>query len=150
VITASVAGGLWWANREHPDDILREQVFTDAATDALPESKRKIDQRDILLEQGNEYLQLVELEFDAALLSEGVSSAYGAFRNALRMDPTNEQAADGIVRIIHLYEEQIEAAIDAGDAARAAQLVAYARKIAPNRKSLLEYEEQVGTPGVAE
>ena len=150
VITASVAGGLWWANREHPDDILREQVFTDAATDALPESKRKIDQRDILLEQGNEYLQLVELEFDAALLSEGVSSAYGAFRNALRMDPTNEQAADGIVRIILLYEEQIEAAIDAGDTARAAQLVAYARKIAPNRKSLLEYEQQVGTPGVAE
>jgi hypothetical protein len=144
LLTAGIGGGVWWMNRADPDDLLRSYVLTDAAGSAVPQDERDLDVRDILLEQGEEYMQLVASDFNPALLSQGVSSAYGAFRNALRMDPTNQQAADGIVRIVHTYESQIDAAIQAGDMDRAAELVGYAREIAPNRESLRALEHRIG------
>ena len=68
--------------------------------------------RDMLLEQGRDYLQLSAVKFDSALLSEGVSSAYGAYSNALQMDPASKEAAEGIVEIVRRYES--EAAAPAG------------------------------------
>jgi serine/threonine protein kinase len=144
LVTTGIAGGLWWMNRTDPDDLLRSYVMAEAAKNAAPIDERDTDVRDILLEQGEEYMQVVAADFNPAVLSQGVSSAYGAFRNALRMDPANQEAADGIVRIVHMYEQQIEAAIEAGDTQRAAELVGYARAIAPNRESLLAFERRAG------
>jgi hypothetical protein len=76
------------------------------------------------------------------LLSEGVSSAYGAFTNALKIDPTSTAAAEGVVEIVRLYEREAEGALESGDAARAATLAGYALKIQPTRESLIDLRER--------
>ncbi|HSN71738.1 MAG TPA: serine/threonine-protein kinase [Steroidobacteraceae bacterium] len=144
IVTAALAASAWWLTRPDPDVLLADYVLAEAAASAAPEDERDTDLRDILLEQGEEYLSIAAADFNPAILSEGVSSAYGAFRNALRMDPENPQAVDGILRIVRMYETQIEAAIAAGDSQRAADLIGYARKIAPNRASLQAFEQRVG------
>ena len=52
----------------------------------------------MLLEQGRDYMQLAAIKFDSALLSEGVSSAYGAYSSALQMDPASEEALATVIR----------------------------------------------------
>ena len=149
VLVAGIAGGAWWMTRADPDEQLKRQLMDDAR-DQAAEVRRQTGEaseldpglRDVLLEQGNDYLQLVGRNFDPVLLSEGVSSAYGAFTNALRIDPTSVAAAQGVVEIVRLYESEARRALDSGDAARAAALAGYALKIQPTRESLLEIRKQ--------
>ena len=145
VVVAGLAAGAWWLTRANPDEQLKHQLMEDARA-AAEETQRQTGEareldpelRDILLEQGRDYLQLAGAKFDPLVLSEGVSSAYGAFVNALRLDPTNEAAAEGIVEIVRRYETEARAALEAGDADRAITLAGYALKIQPTRESLIE------------
>jgi hypothetical protein len=149
VLVAGIAAGAWWMTRADPDEQLKRQLM-DGARDQAAEVRRQtgvvpeLDPglRDVLLEQGNDYLQLVGSNFDPVLLSEGVSSAYGAFTNALRIDPTSTAAAQGVVEIVRLYEREAQRALDSGDTARAATLAGYGLKIQPTRESLLEIRKQ--------
>ena len=96
----------------------------------------------MLLEQGRDYMQLAAVKFDSALLSEGVSSAYGAYSNALQMDPASKEAAEGIVEIVRRYEAEAARLLAAGDAARAAELAGYGLKIQPARDALLDIKRE--------
>jgi len=152
VLVAGIAAGAWWMTRADPDEQLKRQLM-DGARDQAAEVRRQTGVvpelapglRDVLLEQGNDYLQLVGSNFDPVLLSEGVSSAYGAFTNALRIDPTSTAAAQGVVEIVRLYEREAQRALDSGDTARAATLAGYGLKIQPTRESLLEIRKQAET-----
>lgn len=150
VIVAGLAAGAWWFTRTNPDDQLRQQLVESARAQA-EEAQRRSGQapeldpelRDILLEQGRDYLTLATGgEFDPILLSEGVSSAHGAFINALRLDPNSTEALDGLVQIVRLYESEATKALEGGDAARAAELAGYGLKIQPARESLLELRNE--------
>jgi hypothetical protein len=151
VLVAGVAGGAWWVTRADPDEQLARQLMENARAQAQAAASRQktgeapaVDPelRDILLEQGRDYLQLAADKFDPVLLSEGVSSAYGAFTNALKIDPTSTAAAEGVVEIVRLYEREAEGALESGDAARAATLAGYALKIQPTRESLIDLRER--------
>ncbi len=146
VIVAGLAAGTWWYTRTDPDDQLRQQLVESVRAQA-EEAQRRSGQasdldpelRDVLLEQGRDYVALATAsQFDPVLLSEGVSSAYGAFINALRMDPSSTEALDGLVEIVRLYEREATRALEGGDAARAAELAGYGLKIQPARESLIE------------
>ena len=146
VIVAGLAAGAWWFTRADPDDQLRQQLVESVRAQA-EETQRRSGQapeldpelRDVLLEQGRDYLALATgSQFDPLMLSEGVSSAHGAFINALRMDPSSTEALDGLVEIVRLYEREATRALEAGDAARAAEFAGYGLKIQPARESLLE------------
>jgi len=149
VLVAAIAGGAWWLTRADPDEQLKRQLMEQARV-AAEETARRTDEataldpelRDVLLEQGKDYLQIAKARFDPGVLSEGVSSAYGAYTNALKIDPQSTVAADGIVEIVRLYEAEAQSALDAGDAARAATLAGYALKIHPNRESLVDLKAQ--------
>jgi serine/threonine protein kinase len=149
VLVAGIAAGAWWYTRADPDEQLKQQLIEDATAQAeetlrqtgeAPEIDPEL--RDILLEQGRDYLELSSSKFDPVLLSEGVSSAYGAFTNALKIDPTSTAAADGVVEIVRRYEMEARRALEGGDAARAAELAGYALKIQPTRESLLALRKQ--------
>lgn len=149
VLVAGIAAGAWWYTRADPDEQLKQQLIEDATAQAeetlrqtgeAPEIDPEL--RDILLEQGRDYLELSNSKFDPVLLSEGVSSAYGAFTNALKIDPTSTAAADGVVEIVRRYEVEAGRALEGGDAARAAELAGYALKIQPTRESLLALRKQ--------
>jgi serine/threonine protein kinase len=151
VAVAALAAGAWWFTRANPDDQLRRQLLEAAQVQAQQKQQRSgevpeidVELRDILLEQGKDYLQLAEQKFDAGLLSEGVSSAYGAFSNALSIDPSNEIAAEGIVEIVRRYEAEAERALAAGDGAHAAELAGYGLKIQPTREALLDIKRDAG------
>jgi len=146
ILVAGIATGAWWLTRTDPDEQLRRQLIETARSQAEAISRQtgeapavNAELRDVLLEQGRDYLALsTGSKFDPVLLSEGVSSAFGAFSNALKIDPSNSEAVDGVVEIVRLYEAEARRALAGGDAARAAELASYGLKIQPARESLVE------------
>ena len=148
IVVAGVAGGAWWMTRSDPDAQLARQL-TDSAQAQVEEARARgkvvepdLELRNVLLEQGQDYLTLAETDFSPALLSEGVSSAYGAFSNALEVDPTNEQAVRGIVEIVRRYEAEAERLYDAGEFERAVEIAGYGLKIHPTRESLADLKSE--------
>jgi serine/threonine protein kinase len=145
LVVAGLAGGAWWFTRADDDEELRRQLMRSATAQAeavrretgeVPEVDHET--RDSLLQLGRVNLDMARSDFDPVLLSEGVSSAYGAFTSALEVDPSSQAAAEGVVEIVRLYEQEARAALEQGDAARAASLAGYGLKIQSDRKSLLE------------
>jgi hypothetical protein len=104
----------------------------------------------LLMDQGNEYLNQARGRFDAALLSEGVSTAYGAFRAVLRLDPANRPAAEKILEIVNLYEAQARELRDQTQFKRAATLIGYALKIDPSSSRLKQLDSEVEPKAAAE
>ena len=147
IIVGIAAAAIFLFTRPDPDKVLARRI-QEVAHAQFEESKRGVGQvveldtetRKVLLEQGNDYLAMAHTTFDPGVLSEGVSNAYGAFQEVLRMDPSNQQAVDGIVAIVGLYETEIQRRLEAGDYAGVVELTAYARRIDPNRASLEEAE----------
>jgi serine/threonine protein kinase len=149
VLVAGIAAGAWWYTRADPDEQLKRQLLESARVQAVEaqrdtgvEPELDPELRDILLEQGRDYLQIAAAKFDPIVLSEGVSSAYGAFTNALKIDPTSAAAADGVVEIVRMYEAEATRALESGDPSSAATLAGYALKIQPTRESLLDIKKQ--------
>jgi len=150
ILVAALAASAWWFTRTNPDEQLQRQLMDDARTQA-EETRRQTGEapvvntelRDILLDQGRDYLQLASTDkVDPVILSEGVSSAYGAFTNALKIDPTSTVAAQGVVQIVKIYENEARKQLDAGDAAKASELAGYALKIQPTRESLIDIKAE--------
>jgi len=149
IAVAALAAGAWWFTRANPDEQLMRQLMDTAQAEADQRTQQsgepfEVDPelRDMLLEQGRDYLQLSAIKFDSALLSEGISSAYGAYSSALQMDPANKEAAEGIVEIVRRYESEAARLLAAGDAARAAELAGYGLKIQPARDALLDIKRE--------
>jgi predicted Ser/Thr protein kinase len=148
VLVSVVAVAVWWFTRPDPDKQLAQRVV-EAATVQIQELERtgKLleddpELRAVLLEQGNDYLEMGRTLFDPGVLSEGVSNAYGAFQEVLRMDPQDKQAVAGIVAIVGLYEAEIQRRVLAADHAGVVELAGYARKIDPNRASFEDAERE--------
>ena len=149
IAVAALAAGAWWLTRANPDEQLMRQLMETAQAEADQRAQQsgepfEVDPelRDMLLEQGRDYLQLSAVKFDSALLSEGISSAYGAYSSALQMDPANKEAAEGIVEIVRRYESEAARLLAADDAARAAELAGYGLKIQPARDALLDIKRE--------
>ena len=149
VAVTAIGIALWWYMRPDPDETFVRGLMKDAKTrvEQLQSTatgmpyEPDLQARDSFISQGHDYIYLAQQPFDPGLLSEGVSSAYGAFKAALEIDPTSRPAAEGILEIVHLYETEAERALEAGYFEKAAQLAAYGLKVAPGRDSL----EQIRT-----
>lgn len=134
--------------RSDPDAQLMRQRMDDARIQIEEAHARgkdvalDVELRDILLEQGQDYLALSDQNFSAPLLSEGVSSAYGSFSTALGIDPTSEPAARGIVEVVRRYEAEARRLYDSGDFGRAAEIAGYGLKIHPTRESLADLKRE--------
>jgi len=145
VLVASIGLGAWWMTRTDPDaQLMRQQM--DAAKMRLEEEVQRrgegyapnLEHRDTLLELGQETLAMSDQEFSSWHLSEGPSSAYGAFLAALNLDPTSEAAARGIVEVVRRYEAEAQRRYDAGDYSGAAEMASLGLKIHPTRESLAD------------
>jgi len=156
-IVAAIAAGVWWYNHKNADEQLLRELMNGAEI-AAEEARRQTgmepaaldtSERDLLIEQGQEYLQVSAKEFSPALLSEGVSSAYGAFSIALKTDPSSRTAAEGIVEIVRQYEAEARRLYDAGQYREAAEMAGFGLKIHATRESLenlkRDAEAQLGT-----
>jgi len=96
-----------------------------------------------LLDQGNDYLAQGRKEFDPAVLSEGVSTAIGAFRGVLHFDPANRQAAVGITEIFKLYRSQAQRYFDEKQYRKALEVTDYGLKIYPASVDLKALRAQI-------
>lgn len=112
----------------------------------------------MLLEQGHDYLAQGKNQFDPTILSEGVSTANGAFRSVLRLDPANRQAAVGIAEIFKLYRSEAKRYFDEKQYRKALEVSDLGLKIYPASEDLralrteLEkrlYESDPSAPGAA-
>jgi serine/threonine protein kinase len=149
IAVTAIGVALWLYMRPDPDEVFVRNLMKDAkarveqlqsTASGLP-YEPDLQARDAFISQGSDYIYLAQQPFDPGLLSEGVSSAYGAFRAALEIDPSSREAAEGILEIVRLYETEAERALEAGYFEKAAQLAAYGLKGAPGRDSL----EQIRT-----
>jgi hypothetical protein len=140
----TVGAAFWWAPGKF-HSISEDEVFINSLLKPNAEANTAVDPDEIalLIGQGNDYLAQARQHFDAAILSEGVSTAYGAYRAVLRLDPANRQAAEKILEIVKLYEAQADSLRDEGQFKRAATLIGYALKIAPDRQSLRQLKTQL-------
>jgi serine/threonine protein kinase len=143
-LAALLAGGGWWASKRlmGPNE---EQVFVNSLLKPNASVSDNVDPEEIklLMGQGDDYLAQAREHFDPAVLSEGVSTAYGAYRAVLRLDPANRPAAEKILEIVKLYESQAEALRDDNQFKRAATLIGFALKIDPNRDSLKVLQSEI-------
>jgi serine/threonine protein kinase len=140
----AVGGAVWWgSNKLHGRS--EDEVFINSLLKPNAESNTAVDPDTIalLMAQGDDYLAQAQKHFDAAVLSEGVSTAYGAFRAVLRLDPANRPAAEKILEIVKLYESEAENLRTAGQFKRAATLTGYALKIDPDRPSLRQMKSEL-------
>jgi serine/threonine protein kinase len=90
----------------------------------------------MLLDQGREYLAEGKKQFDPAVLSEGVSTANGAFRSVLRLDPANRDAAIGIAEIFKLYRGEAKRYYDEKQYRKALELADIGLRIYPASEDL--------------
>jgi eukaryotic-like serine/threonine-protein kinase len=156
-VVAMLGLGILWYLRDTPDEQLAKWLadqaavrFENQAGMSFNEWKQeggKVDAEtiEVLLEQGNDYLDQARKSFDPNLLSEGVSSAHGAFNSVLDMNPENRDAVNGIVEIVHQYESEAERRFDNGDFIGTSELAGYANKIDPNRESLKDFIEEANS-----
>jgi len=89
-----------------------------------------------LMEQGNDYLAQGRKQFDPSILSEGVSTAVGAFRGVLHFDPANRQAAAGIAQIFDIYRSEAKALFDQKQYRHSLEVVGMGLKIYPASEDL--------------
>lgn len=152
-LCAVLAGGGWWASQRFvaPNE---DQVFVNSLLkpNAAVSDDENPETIQTWMEQGDDYVAEARKNFDPAKLSEGVSTAYDAYRLVLRHDPANRPAAEKILEIVKLYEEQARALAADNQFKRAATLVGYALKIDPNsdRLKALQAEIEPKASGEAE
>jgi hypothetical protein len=145
----AVGGPYLYHKYRGPDENLQ---FINSLLKPNAEDASTIDreQLNLLLEQGDDYLTQGREHFDPAVLSEGVSTAYGAYRAVLKLDPANRMAAEHIAEIVNLYTGQAIALRDESQFKRAAALAAIALKIDPNRASLQQLHHELEQRAAAE
>lgn len=90
----------------------------------------------MLIEQGNDYLAQGRKEFDPSILSEGVSTAVGAFRSVLHLDPANRQAAVGIAETFKLYRSEAQRYFDEKQYRKSMEVTELGLKIYPASEDL--------------
>jgi serine/threonine protein kinase len=90
----------------------------------------------MLIEQGNDYLAQGKKQFDPSVLSEGVSTAVGAFRAVLFLDPANRQAAVGIAETFRLYRSEAQRYFDEKQYRKSMELTELGLKIYPASEDL--------------
>ncbi|HTV96492.1 MAG TPA: serine/threonine-protein kinase [Steroidobacteraceae bacterium] len=96
-----------------------------------------------LLDQGNDYLAQGRKQFDPAILSEGVSTAVGAFRGVLHFDPANRQAAVGITEIFKIYRAQAKRYFQEKQYRKALEVTDIGLKIYPASVDLRSLRTQI-------
>lgn len=148
VLAAGTIGGIWWATRPDPGELFVDRVLEQAAAATPPDHEVDARLRDVLLEQGADYLELAQAEFSPALLSEGVSSAYGAFQGALKMDPGSRAAAEGILTIVRRYETEARRRIDSGDLAGSLEIAGYGLRIDPENDVFRAVRDEAQAEGL--
>ncbi|MGO9989308.1 MAG: serine/threonine-protein kinase [Steroidobacteraceae bacterium] len=97
----------------------------------------------MLLDQGNDYLAQGKKQFDPSLLSEGVSTAVGAFRGVLQFDPANRQAAAGIAETFKLYRNEAKRYFDEKQYRKALEITDMGLKVYPDSEDLRELHEEL-------
>jgi serine/threonine protein kinase len=139
---AAVGGAYWYSGAEECANV--DRAFLDALNANVNVAQRDLDPgyRDLLMEQGLEYLAAADVAFDPALLSEGASHALGAFEGVLRFESRNAEAEAGIMRILDVYRRQANGLLAAGDAQGAAAIVAYGLKVHPQHCALNSLKER--------
>jgi serine/threonine protein kinase len=141
----SLGVAVWWGSIKFRG-MSEDELFINSLLKPNAEANTAVDPDEIALltEQGDDYLQQARQHFDTGILSEGgASTAFGAYRALLKLDPANRQAAEKILEIVKMYEAEAKSLRDQGQFKRAATLITYALKIAPDRPSLRQMKTEL-------
>lgn len=141
---AAVAAVAYLGHRteQSTDELVR--TLCPAADAGQPlDSAEDIQVVPILIAQGNSYLARGQRPFDAGMLYENVSSAYGAFLSALNVAPHEcDAAARGIAKVATAYRSEAERLYAAGDYRKAAATAATGLRIWKDNREMRAVFEQ--------
>ena len=127
------------ADRDSDESFVRHLLTPNAPRATEAEAQTAAD----LLELGDDFLKHGVAPFDTGLLSENgrpLSSALSAYRQALKVDPGNRAAAEGVVAVIHAYKAEAHRAFDAGNYRRAAELIQIGLRLWPDSAEFARLE----------
>jgi non-specific serine/threonine protein kinase len=134
----------WFAFLEYQQR-MEDAAFIESLLHPPTGEPREYDSQTVgeLLDQGDDYLREARHHFDPALMSEGVSTAYGAYRAALELDGANRRAAQGVLNVVQLYLAQAKKSAGEGQYKRALELVAIGLRIEPENKRLRQMRDEL-------
>jgi serine/threonine protein kinase len=148
---AALAAAGWWVSHKYfvPDEDVR---FVNSLVKPNAEAADNVDPEtvNLLMEQGDSYMAQARDDFNPAFLSEGVSTAYGAFQAVLKQDPANRLAAEKILQIVKMYEEHAASLEEQGQFKRALNLVGYALRIDPASPTLMGMQKDLKPKAASE
>lgn len=134
-VAVLAAGGWWLATREGTD---ADEAFVESLLQPTAQMSDEYDPDLVqtLFELAEGYLEDARRQYNPEILSEGVSSAYGSYRNILELDPANRQAAEGILEVLKLHRAEARRLYKEKQYRRALEVTGYALKVAPNSAEL--------------
>jgi serine/threonine protein kinase len=149
-IAALAIAGWWVFNRFFAPN--EDVTFVNSLLKPNAEAADAVDPErvSLLMEQGDGYLAQAREDFNPAFLSEGVSTAYGAFQAVLKQDPANHPAAEKILQIVKMYEEQAAKLEQQGQFKRALNMIGYALKIDPASPTLKNLQSELKPKAASE
>jgi serine/threonine protein kinase len=136
VAAAVTVGFTWYTSAQQCATVDRE--FLDELRAAAKPRLPSVDPsyRDVLLEQGGEYLAEAAESFDPTLLSVGVSSALGSFTGVYSFDRQDAAADAGVLRVLEAYRTRADSLLEAGDARGAITAADYGLAVHPRHCAL--------------
>ena len=129
-VTALIAGNVYLSMQSPQPAVATPKV----AVTLSPEQQQKI----------KDLLELAAIHADVGYLTAPTgSNALWAYQEALKIDPYNRQAMDGIVKIADTLEQQAWEAYEQGDRATAMKKVQEGLEAYPEHKGLLSLREKL-------
>jgi serine/threonine protein kinase len=139
-----------WNGPQDKDEQFIKWKINTGATSLAPADTETVNQ---LLELGRQYLADGQKPFNPGLLSENalpLSSALSAFDKALQLDPANRPAAEGMLSIVKLYENESNRLYEEKQFRKADELAKIALKIWPTSVDLRRLKAKIQTNIVME
>lgn len=146
VVAGAVTAGLTWYTSAQQCAALDQEFLDRLRADAKPAlPSTDPSYRDVLLEQGGEYLAEAAESFDPGLLSVGVSSALGSFLGMYGFNRQDAEADAGVLRVIEAYRARAARLLDAGDARGAIAAADYGLLVHPRHCALSSLKQRAQT-----
>jgi TonB family protein len=141
LVAVAGAGAFFWQRQQAPEEAAKKSATTVQPSQAEPgkTAVSKDDKVDTLIERAQQAM------LDRHYLDPADGSALSLYRDALILDPTNGEAAQGLQRLAGILIARVQSALDDRKFDVALQALETARSISPNDNRLAALDERIAS-----
>ena len=141
LVAVAGAGAFFWQRQQAPAEASKKSAVAVQSARAEPEKAvvSKDDKVDTLIERAQQAM------LDRHYLDPADGSALSLYRDALILDPTNGEAAQGLQRLAGILIARVQSALDERKFDVALQALETARSISPDDSRLVALDERIAS-----